>query len=123
MQPLESESASQGTGIPGALRVAAVASLAAGAIHATCVGSHGSEKTLAIVFAVIAAAQIGWGAVALVRSGWAVVAAGVAVNGGAAVGWAWAKTTGISFVEGLEEAEGVQLADALAAGLAGPAGA
>jgi hypothetical protein len=107
--------------VPGALRAAAVASLAAGAIHATCAGTHADEKTLAIIFAVTAAAQIGWGALALVRSGWTVSLLGLAVNGSAVVGWALTRTTGIGFISGLETAESPGFADTVAAILAGVA--
>jgi hypothetical protein len=104
--------------VPGALRAAAVASLGAGAIHATAAGSHGDHRSVVVVFAVVAAAQIGWGALALVWSGRWVGLAGVVVNGAAVGGWLMAKTSGIGFVSGLEAAEGPEFADSLAAGLA-----
>ena len=120
MTPFEQAEPTTATA-PGALRAAAVASLAAGAIHATCVGSHAGEKTVAVIFAVVAAAQIGWGALALVRSGWTVSLLGVAVNGPAVVGWALTRTTGIGFIPGLETAESPGFADTVAAVLAGAA--
>jgi hypothetical protein len=104
--------------VPGVLRVAAVASLVAGAIHATAAASHTDVRSLAVVFALTAALQLAWGAIALVRSGWAVSLTGVALNGAAVAGWALAKTTGIGFVAGLEAAEGPGFADTLAAALA-----
>ncbi|HKE77042.1 MAG TPA: hypothetical protein VKB57_25700 [Acidimicrobiales bacterium] len=104
--------------VPGVLRVAAVASLVAGAVHATAAVSHAEETALAVVFALTAAAQLAWGTIALVRSGWAVSLTGVALSGTAVAGWALAKTTGIGFVAGLEAAEGPGFADTLAAALA-----
>jgi hypothetical protein len=106
------------TPVPGALRVAAIASLGAGAIHATAAGAHSEPRSAAVAFALTAVLQIGWGALALGRGGRLVGLAGVAVNGGALVGWVLAKSSGIGFVEGLEAKEAVQFADAVAAGLA-----
>jgi hypothetical protein len=104
--------------VPGAHRAAAIASLGAGAIHATAAGAHGDPRAAATAFAVTAALQIGWGALALVRSGTPVSLAGVAVNAGAIGGWVLAKTSGIGFVDGLDAKEDPQFADTLAAGLA-----
>ena len=107
--------------VPGTLRFAALASLAAGAIHATAAGAHSEHRGVVVAFAVTAALQIGWGALALVRSGVPVSLSGVAVNGAALGGWILAKTSGIGFVEGLDVAESPQFADTLAAVLAGVA--
>jgi hypothetical protein len=104
--------------VPGALRIAAIASLGAGAIHATCVGSHGDERTVIISFALIAALQIGWGALALVRSGRLVSLSGLAVNGAALGGWVLSRTSGMSFIDGFETAESPGFPDTLAAALA-----
>jgi hypothetical protein len=103
---------------PGALRVAAVAALGAGAIHATAAGAHSEHRGAVIAFATTAALQIGWGALALVRAGRLVGLAGAAVNLGALGGWALAKTTGVGFIDGLDVKESAQFADTLAAGLA-----
>jgi hypothetical protein len=104
--------------VPGALRAAAIASLGAGAIHATAAGAHSEHRGVVIAFAVTAALQIGWGALALARSGRLVSLLGAAVNAGALGGWVLAKTTGIGFIEGLDVKESPQFADSLAAGLA-----
>lgn len=105
--------------IPGPLRIAALASLGAGAIHATCVGTHGDERSVIFSFAVIAALQIGWGALALVRAGRWVSLSGIAINGAALVGWVLSRTSGISFINGFETAESPGFPDTLAAVLAG----
>jgi hypothetical protein len=104
--------------VPGVLKVAALASLGAGAIHATAAGAHSEHRSAVIAFVLIAVAQIGWGAWALGRSGRLVSLSGAAVNAAAIGGWIMAKTSGISFVTGLDTKESVQFADALAAGLA-----
>lgn len=103
--------------VPGAVQLAAVASLVAGAIHAAEAGARGGDGSLALVFAVTAALQLGWGALGLVRGGWEVGLGGAALNGVAVAAWALAKTTGLGLVAGLETAEGPAVADTLAAGL------
>ncbi|HKY65433.1 MAG TPA: hypothetical protein VJM49_03645 [Acidimicrobiales bacterium] len=103
---------------PGVLRVAAIASLAAGAIHATAAGAHSEHRSAVVAFAVTAVLQIGWGALAFSRSGRAVALAGAAINAAAFGGWVMAKTTGIDLVTGLEAKESPQFADSLAAGFA-----
>jgi hypothetical protein len=97
---------------------AGVASLGAGAIHAAAIGVHPDPRATAVAFALVAAAQLCWGAVALVRSRTPVVVAGVLLGVVAVAGWAMAKTAGIPFVDGLDTAEPIQVVDALAAVLA-----
>jgi hypothetical protein len=104
--------------VPGALRAAAIASLGAGAIHATAAGAHSENRPAVIAFAVAAALQIGWGALAFARSHRLIALVGAGINGGAIAGWVLAKTSGISFVDGLDSKESPQFADSLAAGLA-----
>lgn len=98
--------------------VAGTCSLGAGAIHAAAIGIHAEHRQAAVAFAVVAALQLAWGGLALVRSGRAVSALGALLGVGAVGGWVLAKAQGIGFVDELERAEGVQLADALAALLA-----
>jgi hypothetical protein len=102
----------------GWLAVAGGASLGAGAVHAAAIGVHSEHRQAVIAFTVVAAIQLGFGAVALARPGRIALALGALVNAGIIGGWALAKIDGISFVDGLETAEPVQTADALAAGLA-----
>jgi hypothetical protein len=100
------------------IRIAGFASVGAGAIHATAIGVH-SEHTQAMwTFLAIAVFQIGWGLWAALRPGRFV--AGVLALGNAALvgGWLMASTSGISFIDGLEEAEAVELGPALAGALA-----
>jgi hypothetical protein len=103
---------------PGVLRVAAIASIAAGAIHATAAGAHSEHRSAVIAFVLTAVAQIGWGVWAFSRSGRLVGAVGIAINAAALGGWIMAKTSGISFVTGLDTKESVQFADGLGAALA-----
>ena len=98
--------------------MAAIASIAAGAIHATAAGAHSEHRSAVIAFVLTAVAQIGWGVWAFSRSGRLVAAAGIAVNAAALGGWIMAKTSGISFVTGLDTKESVQFADGLGAALA-----
>ncbi len=98
--------------------VAGIASLGAGAIHAGAIGFHAEHRPAAVTFMLLATLQLGWGGLALVRRGRSVVLLGLLVNLAAIGGWALAKTSGIPFIDGLDAAESIQVADGLAAGLA-----
>jgi hypothetical protein len=100
------------------LVVAGMASIGAGAIHATAAGNHSEHRQAVIAFVALAVVQLTWGVLALVRAIPVVAWLGVVAQVAAICGWVLAKTTGIAFVDGLDEAEDVQFADALAAGLA-----
>jgi hypothetical protein len=105
-------------GALGWLAIAGAGSLGAGAIHAAAIGVHSEHRQAVITFTFVAAIQLGWGALALARPGRVVVAVGALANAVFLGGWVLAKTNGISFIDGLEESEPVQFADAMAAGLA-----
>jgi len=100
------------------LVVAAIASLGAGAIHAAAVGAHAEHPAAARVFVAVAAAQIGWGAIALARPRRSIAIVGAAINLVLFAGWVLAKSKGLSFIDGLNVVEPAQFADSLAAGLA-----
>lgn len=100
------------------MRWAAYASIGAGVLHGAAVGLHADHATLARVFMALTVAQVCWGIVAISRSQWSVVLGGLAINGTAIVGWIVTRTSGISFVRGLEIVEKPQLADSLCASLA-----
>jgi len=105
----------------GWIRIAGLASVGAGAIHAAAIGGHSEHRQAVWAFTAAAAFQIGVGVLALVRPH-RVVAVLLGLGNAALIGgWLLAKTSGIGFVEGLGEAESVQLADGLAASLAGAA--
>lgn len=101
-----------------ALAIGAFASIGAGAIHAAAIGVHNEHHQVVIAFTVVAVLQIGWGVLALLFGGRAVPIAGAVANAAIVAGWVLAKTSGISFVDGLEAVEDVQLADSAAAALA-----
>jgi len=105
-------------GALGWLALAGGASLGAGAIHAAAIGVHSEHRQAVIAFTVVAAIQLGFGAVALARPGRLLLALGALANVGIVAGWVLAKTNGISFVGGLGDTESPQLTDAMAAGLA-----
>lgn len=98
--------------------IAGAASLGAGAVHAAAIGAHAEHPAVVKTFTVLAVAQLGWGALQFVRQSRLVSSIGLAVNGAALVGWIMAKTSGISFVDGLEASEPTQWADGLCAALA-----
>jgi hypothetical protein len=104
--------------VPSTLIIAAVASIAAGAIHATAAGPHAEQRPAQMAFVLCAVFQLGWGALALARSRPWISLLGAAGNAAALGGWVLAKTTGIGFISGLENSEGPEFADSLAAGLA-----
>ena len=103
----------------GPLALAGSASLGAGAIPAAAMGIHAEHEQAARAFAVLAMAQLAWGAYALVatrvRAG---AVLGVVISGAAVGGWVMAKTTGISFIGGLGTVEDIQWPDVIAAALA-----
>jgi hypothetical protein len=74
-----------------------------------------------LAFTGVAAFQLVWGALALVRSNRWIAAIGVIGQAAIIGGWTMAKTGGIGFIDGLDETEPLQLADGLAAGLAAAA--
>lgn len=103
------------------MRWAAYASIGAGLIHSVAVGLHADHATLSRVFMALTFAQVCWGIVAISRLQWSLVLGGFAINGAAIVGWVLTRTSGISFISGLEIAEKPQLADMLGALLAATA--
>jgi hypothetical protein len=87
-------------------------------IHAAAAVAHGEERQAMGVFVLIAVCQVAWGVLVLGGVGRSLRLVGAFGNFAVIGGWIAAKTVGVSFVDGLEAAEGVQLADGLAATLA-----
>jgi hypothetical protein len=83
------------------LATAAVASVAAGMVHATAAGNHTGDDTLVRLFALTAAAQAAWGLIALMRPMRAVAWAGVALNAVFVGAWLLSRTVGLPFVDSL----------------------
>lgn len=102
----------------GLVGMAGLSSLGAGAIHAAAIGVHSEHRSAVIAFTAVGALQLGWGVLAMVRGNRLVALVGALISAGALAGWSMAKTTGISAIAGLDEAEAIQTADGLAAGLA-----
>jgi hypothetical protein len=100
-----------------ASQLAALTSIGAGAIHAAAIGIHAEHTTLSRLFVLVAAAQLVAGVIMLVRGGRATAGALVIINVGAVVAWVLTRTTGISWIEGLEAAEKPQFADTACAAL------
>lgn len=103
----------------GTFAIAGLTSIAAGAIHASAMGSHAGIRQAVLTFGLTAAVQVGLGAVALVSRRRIVGAALAAANLAFLGGWVVAKRSGIGFIDGLEGAQSVAWADGLAASLAG----
>jgi len=100
------------------IAMAGAASLGAGAIHAAAIGVHAEHRPAALAFTAVAALQLAWGAVAIARTSKPVVISGLLVCVSAFAGWVMAKSSGISFIDGLNVAESIQVVDGIAAGLA-----
>ncbi len=99
------------------LAIAAVASVAAGMVHATAAGNHAGDTTLVRLFALTAAAQAAWGVIALMRPMRAVAWAGVALNGVFVGAWVLSRTTGLPLIDSLRQVEEVGTQDVIAAAL------
>lgn len=94
---------------------AALASAGAGLVHAAAAGTHNGDVTLAWLFALTAAAQLAWAALALVRPTRWLVAVGVALNAVAVLAWFASRSVGL--FGPLAEVEAIGMQDALAAAL------
>lgn len=105
--------------LPAALSIAGAlacaTSAAAGLVHAAAAGSHNGERTLALLFAFAAVAQIGCAALAAARPSRARLLVVAAANASAFAAWLYTRNVGVSFIEGLEEPQSIALADASAA--------
>lgn len=101
-----------------ALTLAGVASLGAGAIHAVAVGVHSATDQAMFAFLAVATFQLGWGVLAVARRDRRLAAVGALGNAYVVGGWVLAKRSGISFIDGLEAKEAIELGDGTAAGLA-----
>lgn len=96
---------------------AAIASIAAGAVHAAVLGSHADEPTLARLFAFAAILQIGWGVLALRSHSRRLHVVGATMNLAFVGAWVVTRLTGISWIAGLEVRESMQTTDTLCAAL------
>lgn len=78
---------------------------------------HSDHPQLARIFIVVALSQVAWGLVALLHPTRLALPAGVIINGAAAGAWLVTRLTGVSWISGLENREGPQWSDSIAAGL------
>jgi hypothetical protein len=99
------------------LVVAAAASIVAGIVHAGAIAAHSETRPAVLTFLGICVVQLAWGAWALARPNRAVAAIGTVIALASLVGWTLAKTRGLTFIDGLETKEKIQLADGLCATL------
>ena len=97
---------------------AAAASAGAGLVHAAAAGTHAGDRSLAVLFAVCAVAQVGWATLAALRPSRPAAVAGAALNGAALAAWALSRTTGLPVIDALREAEDAGAQDLIAALLA-----
>jgi hypothetical protein len=103
------------------LVIAGIASAAAGMIHVAAWGGHEGSTTLAVMFVVLAIAQLEVSVAGFVRPNNLSAASLAIVNLAAAAGWITTRFVGISWIDGLQQAEDPRLADTMAAVLAGVA--
>jgi hypothetical protein len=96
----------------------ALASCGAGAVNAAAIGAHAEHHQAVLVFTGVAVVQIGFGVLALMNPRRVFALAGAVANAAFFAGWLLAKTSGISFIDGLERVEPLQFADGVAAALA-----
>jgi hypothetical protein len=101
------------------LLLAAAASAAAGLVHAAAAGTHNGDRTLTTLFAVTAAVQLGWAALAVFRPVRRVAILGAALGVIAVGAWALSRTVGLPAIGSLAETEPVGLQDGMAALLGG----
>jgi hypothetical protein len=101
----------------GLVHVAGLASIAAGVIHASAVGAHTGHATLSRLFLAVAVAQIASGLLTVMRGGRFVGSLTVLVNSVAVAAWGVTKTSGIMWIDGLEQIEAPQFTDTACAAL------
>lgn len=104
-------------GRPVGLGVAAIASIAAGAIHAGAIGVHAEHVGLSRLFMAAAVFQIGWGAVALVHPRRWIGLIGALGSLIVVGGWLVTRVADISWISGLEVHEAPAFADTACAAL------
>jgi len=108
---------------PVGLGVAAVASVAAGVIHAGAIGVHAEHVGLTRLFIAAAVFQIGWGAVALTHPRRWIGLVGAGGSLAVVAGWLVTRVADISWISGLETHEAPAFADSVCAALGAVAAA
>lgn len=102
------------------LAIGGLGSIGAGVVHAAAIGVHNEHRQAVIMFTAVAVFQMAWGAWAQAPRGTRRLASvvGLLGNAGLLFGFIMAKTSGISFIDGMEASDPVEFADGLAAALA-----
>ena len=95
----------------------ALVSAAAGFLHAAAVEGHRGHGIMAQLFAALAVFQIVWAGLLLVRASRPVLLVGAGVNLLVIVGYVLSRTTGVPFVDGLQETEAATFPDLAVTGL------
>jgi hypothetical protein len=116
MGPAASSATTKG-GLRAAVVLAAAGSAGAGLVHAAAAGSHDGAGSLVWMFALCAAAQLGWAAAVVAAPSRPVLLLGVGINGAAVVTWFLTRTVGLPVVDALADAEPVGTPDLIAAAL------
>jgi hypothetical protein len=106
----ERRTANSGVRLPG-IAVAAVASIGAGAIHATATGIHAEHPQLVRLFVVCAVLQLGAGLWAFSGPRRLAALTTAGVNALAVGGWLVTRVAGVSWIDGLQTREAPQFAD------------
>lgn len=96
---------------------AGLASIAAGVVHASVIGTHSDNQALARLFAFAAIIQIGWGVIALRSHERRLHMIGATINITFVGAWVVTRLTGVSWIAGLETREAMQTTDTLCAAL------
>lgn len=107
-------SAPVAAGVVGCL---ALLSAGAGFLHAAVVEGHRGHGITAQLFAVLAVFQVLWAGLVLVRPSRAVLRVGAGVNLAVVVGYVFSRTTGIPFIDGLQESEPAAFPDLAVTGM------
>jgi hypothetical protein len=104
-----------GAALPRSLRLLVTGAVGAAVVHGVVVPRHVEEAAvLGWFFTLLALGQLTWGGLVLLLPRRQVVAAGVVVNAGVVVLWAWTRVVSVPF--GLGAREQVGLADLVATG-------
>jgi hypothetical protein len=101
-----------------AIQIAGLTSIGGGVIHAAAIGIHADHPTASRLFVAVTAAQIAVGLLTLVRGGRPAAVLTALVNAGAVGAWVVTRISGISWIDGLAQAEPPQFIDTACASLA-----
>ncbi|HEX2023800.1 MAG TPA: hypothetical protein VHF00_03795 [Acidimicrobiales bacterium] len=116
--PAEDPGRAGRAGLAGLTGLAAALTVGAGLVHAAAAGTHGGDRTMVLLFAASALAQVLVGVAAVAGGARRSLVSVAVVNLACGAAWAASRTTGVPFVDGLAEPEPVGTQDLSAALLA-----